>query len=104
MKTLITGCAGFIGRRLARHFLKAGADLVGVDRLSRSGAEENLQCLAGQDGSEFSKEDIRAYDADPVAFGHYTLQGFADALRRRFASAEVRASHPETRSLMICEK
>jgi CDP-paratose 2-epimerase len=45
MKVIITGVAGFIGGHAARRFLAAGAEVVGIDNLSRRGNAENLEEL-----------------------------------------------------------
>lgn len=42
---LITGGAGFIGINAARHFIKAGSDVVILDNFSRKGAEVNVKLL-----------------------------------------------------------
>jgi len=52
---LITGGAGFIGVNAARHFIKAGSDVVIFDNFSRKGTEVNIKLLkkdiAGASGS-----------------------------------------------------
>jgi len=62
-KILITGCAGFIGFHLAKHFLEAGATVVGLDNLSRRGCETNLRLLqdAHAGNFRFHREDIRNF-------------------------------------------
>jgi len=62
-KALVTGGAGFIGSNLISRLLKDGWQIVLVDNLSRSGAEENLEWLRSQGALEFSKTDIRDYEA-----------------------------------------
>jgi UDP-glucuronate decarboxylase len=42
---VITGCAGFLGSHLARHYLKLGHSVVGLDNLS-TGSQSNLDDLA----------------------------------------------------------
>jgi CDP-paratose 2-epimerase len=59
MKVLITGCAGFIGSHLAKHFLKKNVEVFGIDDLSRKGTQLNLDDLSVYDGFEFFKVDIR---------------------------------------------
>src|SRR3989344_5776852 len=59
-KILITGIAGFIGSNTAARFLEKGKKVVGIDNLSRVGAEKNLRWLAeNYDGWEFYFKDIR---------------------------------------------
>lgn len=64
-KILITGCAGFIGFHLARHFLESGDRVIGVDNLSRRGCLTNLQTLESSLAKNFKfyKEDIRNFKA-----------------------------------------
>jgi CDP-paratose 2-epimerase len=63
-EVLITGCAGFIGFHLAKHFLESGATVIGVDNLSRKGCETNLKLLDGHKGSfTFYNKDIREFAA-----------------------------------------
>lgn len=42
MRILITGAAGFVGTNLTSRLLKDGYEVVAVDSLTRSGAEQNL--------------------------------------------------------------
>ena len=53
-KILITGCAGFIGCHLAKHFLDEGALVIGIDNLSRTGADANLEWLRTRDKGNFT--------------------------------------------------
>jgi CDP-paratose 2-epimerase len=64
-KVLITGCAGFIGFHLARHFLEQGATVIGIDNLSRKGCETNLVLLQQDYRSrfDFHRQDIRDFSA-----------------------------------------
>jgi CDP-paratose 2-epimerase len=41
MKILITGACGFVGSELARFFTERGAEVIGIDNLSRPGSERN---------------------------------------------------------------
>ena len=41
MKTLVTGCAGFIGSNLLEHLLKLDQVVVGLDNFS-TGKQQNL--------------------------------------------------------------
>ncbi len=38
MRILVTGAAGFLGRRFVRHHLEAGDVVIGVDNLSSDGS------------------------------------------------------------------
>jgi CDP-paratose 2-epimerase len=62
-KILITGCAGFIGSHLTRHFLDKGNSVVGIDNLSRNGCTTNLDLLLKHKEFNFFKEDIRAFES-----------------------------------------
>ncbi len=59
MKWIITGGAGFIGCHAASRFLRAGAQVVVIDNLSRRGAETNLAWLRDLGLTEFVKADVR---------------------------------------------
>jgi len=60
-KVLITGCAGFIGSNILRHFLKykKSWDIIGVDNLI-TGGMENINDLLGD--FEFVKGDLISRD------------------------------------------
>src|SRR3989338_8278854 len=58
MKTLITGCAGFIGSHLAELLIEKGHEVIVVDNLL-SGRPKNLQPVAGHAGFKFIQADIR---------------------------------------------
>jgi len=64
-KVLITGCAGFIGFHLAKHFLELGATVIGIDNLSRKGCQTNLELLQQGHGGRFRfhRQDIRDFAA-----------------------------------------
>lgn len=72
-KVLITGCAGFIGFHLAKHFLNLGATVIGIDNLSRKGSENNLQALLANHKNmfEFHNADIRNFSAIDGIFKRY---------------------------------
>ena len=53
IKILITGCAGFIGCHLSKHYLNKGAQIVGIDNLSRRGSGTNLKWLQSQSNGNF---------------------------------------------------
>ena len=45
MSVLITGCAGFIGSHVTEEFLDAGYTVVGLDKFTYAGKEENLSAV-----------------------------------------------------------
>lgn len=57
MKALIAGGAGFIGTRLCKRFLKAGAEVVCVDNF-RTSKKENIQDLLQRKDFHFIQQDI----------------------------------------------
>jgi CDP-paratose 2-epimerase len=60
MKVLITGSCGFIGVNTALAFLDKGCRVVGVDDLSRIGADENLRILTNKSKQfTFVQADIK---------------------------------------------
>jgi CDP-paratose 2-epimerase len=65
---LITGCAGFIGFHLVKHFLERGATVMGVDNLK--GSATNLQLLEQQHAGKFRfhRADIRDFAAIDAIF------------------------------------
>ena len=72
-KLLITGCAGFIGFHLAKHFLESGARVIGIDNLSRKGCETNLQILlkSHKNTFDFYNKDIRNFSGIEAIFKKY---------------------------------
>jgi UDP-glucuronate 4-epimerase len=62
LKTLITGCAGFIGMHVARRLLEAGHEVVGIDNLNNyydpALKQARLAQLRAYDGFEFRRIDI----------------------------------------------
>ena len=52
-KTLVTGCAGFIGGHLIKRSLEAGNETWGLDDLSRPGSTANLTWLHQRFGDKF---------------------------------------------------
>lgn len=61
MKWIITGVAGFIGSNTAARILERGDEVVGLDDLSRPGAELNLEWLRTRSDAsfEFVRGDVR---------------------------------------------
>src|SRR5687767_14000162 len=81
-RTLITGGAGFIGSNLAHRLLSSGQRVLIFDKLSRAGAEKNLEWLIRTHGDLLDVEttDVRDFnrlqsavrDADAVF--HFAAQ------------------------------
>ena len=87
MKSLVTGCAGFIGSNLVDRLLSEGHDVVGVDCFTdyyaRSLKESNLK-------SALSHENFTFVDGDII--DHCNLLGGAHWVFHQAAQAGVRAS------------
>jgi CDP-paratose 2-epimerase len=62
-KIIITGGAGFIGCHAALHFRWAGAEVIVVDNLSRSGAVANLEWIREQGVDHFIRADVADAEA-----------------------------------------
>ncbi len=88
MRTLVAGCAGFIGYHLTERLLADGHEVLGVDNLS-TGSPDNLRALQARRSFTFQQQDItapivvpgsleRIYDlacpASPVDFGPRRLE------------------------------
>ncbi len=58
MKLLITGICGFVGAHLARRWVEAGHQVIGIDNLIRPGAQLNRDALKGM-GVKVLHGDIR---------------------------------------------
>ena len=61
-KVLITGCAGFIGSHISEKLLKQSVEVIGIDNLSRAGADKNLSLLNSHENFNFFSSDIRNFD------------------------------------------
>ncbi len=59
MRFIITGVAGFIGSNLAERLIAQGHSVIGVDNLSRKGANENLERVRRLGELSFHRGDIR---------------------------------------------
>ncbi|MBN1981767.1 MAG: GDP-mannose 4,6-dehydratase, partial [Chitinivibrionales bacterium] len=62
MKTLVTGCAGFIGFHVARHLLERGDEVVGLDNFnsyySVTLKEDRMKLLQGYDTFSLVRMDL----------------------------------------------
>ncbi len=78
MALFISGVAGFIGSKLARHFVQAGRRVVGFDNLSR-GEMSNLDGLRGHNSFSFEKVDIADLTALRERFvKHHESEAFTE--------------------------
>jgi len=89
---LVTGCAGFIGSKIAELLLKRGDTVVGIDNLNNAYAvqlkEWRLAQLQRFPAFEFKRLDITNFDVLKELFQQYTF----DAVMNLAARAGVRAS------------
>ena len=92
MSVLLTGCAGFIGWRVAQKLLERGEVVIGVDNLNDyydpKLKEWRLSTLQSNDRFSFHKEDITDLAAMQNLFETHTF----DAVINLAARAGVRAS------------
>ena len=93
MKTLITGCAGFIGSHLTERLLKNGFEVIGIDCISdyynRKIKEENLAVSLNNDNFTFIEEDLLEMDEYPHVDFVYHLAaqpGVRDSWGNNFSS------------------
>lgn len=93
MRSLVTGCAGFIGSHLSERLLEEGHEVVGIDCFtdyySREIKEENLKPSLENGNFTFIEEDILRSDLD------FLLEG-VDYIFHQAAQAGVRASWGES--------
>jgi len=68
LKIIISGAAGFIGSHAAKRYAAEGAEVIGIDNLSRPGAEENLAWLGNSPGFRFVRTDVRDEGAVEALF------------------------------------
>ena len=89
MRTVVTGCAGFIGSRLSEALVADGATVVGIDAFTpyydRSDKERNLRALEGEQGFSLEEVDLSTARLAP-------LFADADAIFHLAAQPGVRAS------------
>ncbi len=92
MRILLTGCAGFIGWKVAEKLLREGHEVVGVDNLNDyydpALKRWRLAQLEGFDSFRFYRVDIENYEALRVIFQNHTF----DAVINEAARAGVRYS------------
>ncbi|MGH2348360.1 MAG: NAD-dependent epimerase/dehydratase family protein, partial [bacterium] len=92
MRILLTGCAGFIGSKVAEVLLAEGHTVVGIDNVNaaydRRLKEWRLAQLAGRAGFFFHRADI----TDREALDALSLDGAVDAVVNLAARAGVRQS------------
>jgi len=72
-RSLVTGCAGFIGSHLTRRLLSMGCEVVGVDSFdgfySRGMKEENLSLFLDHPGFRFHEADLCTADLEGLLDG-----------------------------------
>jgi UDP-glucose 4-epimerase len=84
----ISGVAGFIGSRLARHFVELGHEVVGFDNLSR-GTLENLEGLRGRNNFWFEQIDLADARATNEAFLSYHNRGRFTGVWHMAANSDI---------------
>ena len=96
MPIMLTGCAGFIGARVASLLLDGGHEVAGVDALSRSSAsrlqEWRLANLADRSGFTFHRVDICDIETLKGVFTGRGESGQISAVLNLAALAGVRRS------------
>jgi UDP-glucose 4-epimerase len=92
MKSIVTGCAGFIGSHLAERLLKEGHEVVGIDNFSdyypKEIKEKNIENLLEAEEFLLIEEDINNLNLKEIVEG-------ADYVFHQAAQAGVRASWGE---------
>lgn len=96
MKTVVTGCAGFIGSHLVDRLLNDGSSVLGIDSLAPTydsvGRRLQVQRLSTAEGFEFIEGDINRIDltelvADADVVFHLAARPGVRASWRDFATA-----------------
>ncbi len=89
MRTVVTGCAGFIGSHLVERLLDEGHDVVGVDAFTayydRADKERNLAGFAGDVAFDLIEADLATTDVAAIVDG-------ADVIFHLAAQPGVRGS------------
>ena len=62
-RTIVLGCAGFVGSHLVDKLLQSGCSVIGVDNFY-SGAHENLETAKRHESFELKTADVREFRAD----------------------------------------
>src|SRR5579884_318201 len=97
MKVIVTGVAGFIGSHAAERFLRRGAQVIGLDNLSRPGGPYNLAYLAAiADEGQFIFRhcDVRRWSDVDAAFA----DGAVDVVIHEAGQVAVTTSVADPRS------
>ena len=96
MRILLTGCAGFIGSRVASLLLDSGYEVYGTDSLDRSRYSElqkwRLDSLLEYPGFDFCRADISAWQELRNVFEQHGQSGPLSAVVNLAALAGVRHS------------
>lgn len=95
---LLTGCAGFIGAKVAEFLLKAGVSVVGVDNLNDyydpALKEVRLNQLRGLGGDfTFFKEDIEHLPFLDDLFQHHSFEAVYNIAARAGVRASLETPH-----------
>ena len=73
MKSIVTGCAGFIGSHLSERLLDMGHEVMGIDCFtdyySRTQKEENISEIMDHEGFNFFEKDIIDPDLESIVGG-----------------------------------
>lgn len=70
-RVLITGGAGFIGSAVCRHLVRAGAEVLNVDKLTYAGTLTSLNAVANAPNYSFLQADIGDQAAMEAAFAAF---------------------------------
>lgn len=75
MKILVTGGAGFIGSAVCRHLVRAGIEILNIDKLTYAGNLDNLREIEGAPNYRFLQADICDAAAIQAAFESFRPDG-----------------------------